>query len=211
MNTPISPRHLRGRSAGGRTPYLEEDRLDDSLQNMDSDHPHLDLPEGSLNHRVAGAGEMLPRREDFSAGATTAMEHARATEENARMDSSRNIIHLRPALDRLGNDWELLQDMARFFLEDAPMLVEKTDAAITSGNAAEVEWAAHSLKGLASHFDASSLQTAAQQVETAGRAKNLGGLKDSAAELKVLVDKVCTELEANVIQCDHAPEDCQRS
>lgn len=179
------------------------------MQEIESEHPLLDLPEGSLNHRGAGLGEMLPRKEDFSAGATAAMEHARSKDHDARMDTSRKIIQIRPALDRLGNDWELLQDMARFFLEDAPMLVDKTDAAISSGNAAEVEWAAHSLKGLASHFDAAPLQTAAQQVETAGRAKNLGSLKDSAAELKVLVEKVCTELEASVLHCDHAPDDCQ--
>ncbi len=59
-----------------------------------------------------------------------------------------------PRPSRLGNDWELLQDMARFFLEDAPMLVDKTDAAISSGNAAEVEMGgAHSLEGTGfTHF-----------------------------------------------------------
>lgn len=204
MKTPI---FLRPAADAARAPYPDAERQEQALEGKMVDHSGINLGEGSLNERDVGSRDKKSGGDRSPPTGPPPPRPGSPHFEVTRMDKSRHIIQLRPALNRLGNDWELLQDMARFFLEDAPMLVEKTDAAITSGNAAEVEWAAHSLKGLASHFDAAPLQTAAQEVESAGRARNLASLKDSAAELKVLVDQVCTELETSVLHSESQPDD----
>lgn len=69
------------------------------------------------------------------------------------------------SLDRLGGDEALLRDMAGFFLEDAPLLMQQVQVALGRRETREAGIAAHSLKGLAATFDAEAVLQGAGQIE----------------------------------------------
>jgi CheY-like chemotaxis protein len=74
------------------------------------------------------------------------------------------------ALDRVGGDEALLQELCQIFLRESPKLLERLRAAIAASDAAELERAAHSLKGEAGYLSGSGASRVAQQLqETAGR------------------------------------------
>lgn len=52
------------------------------------------------------------------------------------------------ALSRVGGDEELLKEIALIFLEDYPNSLREIRAAIASGDASQLERAAHSLEGI---------------------------------------------------------------
>jgi two-component system, sensor histidine kinase and response regulator len=77
--------------------------------------------------------------------------------------------NLRAALERLDGDAELLSMLITVYLEDSMELLSRLSAAIEVRDAASAERAAHSLKGLASNFDAFPAVEAALVIETAAR------------------------------------------
>lgn len=69
------------------------------------------------------------------------------------------------ALARLGGDPRLFSEIVVLFLEDSPKLLDRARQALGEADLAELERAAHSLKGLSVNFDASDLASAAAAVE----------------------------------------------
>ena len=79
------------------------------------------------------------------------------------------LCNLRAALERLDGDAELLSMLIAVYLEDSVELLARLTAAIDQRDAANAERAAHSLKGLASNFDAFPAVETALAIETAAR------------------------------------------
>ncbi len=77
------------------------------------------------------------------------------------------------ALERVGGDFELLQEIAKLFLEHSPELILEMRTAIESGNAKALEHAAHSLKGSVGNFGADACYEAAYQLERLARKGDL--------------------------------------
>ena len=77
--------------------------------------------------------------------------------------------NLRAALERLDGDAELLSMLIAVYMEDSVELLARLAAAIDQRDAANAERAAHSLKGLASNFDAFPAVETALAIETAAR------------------------------------------
>jgi len=69
------------------------------------------------------------------------------------------------ALERLGGDEELFQELMTFFVEDAPELLQAIHVGLRVGNARGVEHAAHTLRGLAANFDAEKAMNMAGSIE----------------------------------------------
>jgi two-component system sensor histidine kinase/response regulator len=88
------------------------------------------------------------------------------------------------ALDRIGGDEELLQDLCHIFLEESPKLLQKLQQAVAAGDTDGVMRAAHSLKGEASYLGADGTSHAARQLEEMGRDKNLSQAGDTLAALE---------------------------
>ena len=65
----------------------------------------------------------------------------------------------------MGDDHELFQEMAGLLKADAPGLLEAIRSAQAQANQAELQRAAHTLKGLASNFGAERAVAAAAEVE----------------------------------------------
>jgi HPt (histidine-containing phosphotransfer) domain-containing protein len=69
------------------------------------------------------------------------------------------------ALARMAGDVDLLKKIAEFFREDSIVLIEALAQAVADGNLKNVEHGAHSLKGLAGHFNAEAAMLATERLE----------------------------------------------
>jgi two-component system, sensor histidine kinase and response regulator len=72
-------------------------------------------------------------------------------------------------LARVGGDRELLVEISRLFVDDAPRHLEKIRRALDERDGESLRRAAHGLKGAAANFDAEGVVTAARALEEIGR------------------------------------------
>ena len=99
-------------------------------------------------------------------------------------------VNLARALERMGGDRDLLVEMARFYLEDTPGLLQTLRASLQEQKAEEATRAAHSLKGLSANFDAHAAVQTALAVETAGRSGDLACAAALVPDLQAQIDEV---------------------
>jgi HPt (histidine-containing phosphotransfer) domain-containing protein len=72
-------------------------------------------------------------------------------------------------LARVGGDRELLADISRLFIDDAPTHLEQIRQALDDRDGESLHRAAHGLKGAAANFDADGVVSAARVLEEIGR------------------------------------------
>lgn len=94
------------------------------------------------------------------------------------------VIDFSAALQRLGGDKRLLQELVKFFLEDFPGLLRTARAGLEKQDWPKVQRAAHSLKGLAANFTAEPAVQALQAVESSCSMQNA----DKTAKLMRVAD-----------------------
>jgi len=100
------------------------------------------------------------------------------------------------ALSRVGGDLELLQEIARLFLEDEANMFEAIETAAAGGDSKVLERAAHTLKGCVSNFGAAHAYEASLQLEKLGRAGEFAPVSDGLARLRTALDELRPELQA---------------
>jgi two-component system, sensor histidine kinase and response regulator len=105
------------------------------------------------------------------------------------------LMDLENALRRLDGDQSLLIDLIGFYLEDYPGLLTKMDEASEAEDAASLERAAHSLKGLVANFDAMYARDLAQRMEFAAKERDLTTASGLISNLKTAASDLATELE----------------
>ena len=88
------------------------------------------------------------------------------------------------ALDRVGGDVSLLQEVAQLFLEDYPHSLSAIESALAHGDAKALERAAHTLKGAVANFGVEPVVQAALALEMSGRANDLSTCELQLADLK---------------------------
>jgi protein-histidine pros-kinase len=103
---------------------------------------------------------------------------------SARDVSQLATVDLEGALARLLGKEDLLQDLVQFFCEDAPPLLEKVRRGIAADDAGLVEYAAHSLKGLATNFGAARSIEAARRLEEMAHDGEVDGFGSAADMLE---------------------------
>jgi HPt (histidine-containing phosphotransfer) domain-containing protein len=89
------------------------------------------------------------------------------------MTSLGAVLDVADALDRLGNDEELLREIIQIYAEDSPHMLEQIHAAAANGDARALQRAAHSLKGLAATLSAQDVVGSAARLEHMGAVCNL--------------------------------------
>jgi HPt (histidine-containing phosphotransfer) domain-containing protein len=94
------------------------------------------------------------------------------------------------ALHGAGGDRELLQALARRFLEQVPHLLAEVHAAILLGDGRALERTAHQLKGAAAHFGARGVCSAAAELEVLGREGKLAGAATAYGALEQAVARL---------------------
>jgi HPt (histidine-containing phosphotransfer) domain-containing protein len=95
-----------------------------------------------------------------------------------------DILNLAVALERVGGDRELLEEVATVFLSTAPDLIRQIREAVASRDAAKLQRAAHTLKGSLGNFAAQAACDAALRLEERGRSGNLDGVGEALARLE---------------------------
>jgi two-component system, sensor histidine kinase and response regulator len=99
------------------------------------------------------------------------------------------------ALARVGGDVDLLNDIARVFLDDCPRALAELRDAGARGDCALAERAAHGLKGAASNFGAKRVVEASLHIERMGRAGSLDGFAAALEALENGLASLQEELE----------------
>jgi CheY-like chemotaxis protein len=100
------------------------------------------------------------------------------------------------ALARVGNDGELLQELAELFLRECPHILQDLRSAVRERNAAKLKAAAHNLKGSVDNFAAQSVFLAALRLEMLGRSGTLEGAANALETLEKEIDRLRPELLA---------------
>ncbi|MBW3597066.1 MAG: response regulator, partial [Planctomycetes bacterium] len=134
-------------------------------------------------------GIARPRRPRISGEASVTGAEAAESEPIEQMD-------LDAALERMDGNYELLADMAGFFLEDAPELLDRIRDGIAGYAPEEVQRAAHSLKGLAANFNAQRTIETAKEIEYAAEAGDLPAAASRLPELERLVESLAQSLKS---------------
>jgi len=77
------------------------------------------------------------------------------------------------ALNRLGDDEALLEEILGVYFEDTPRQLEALKEAVERGDSAAIRRQAHTLKGSSGNVGAVSMQEVAFQIEKAGETGDL--------------------------------------
>jgi two-component system sensor histidine kinase/response regulator len=106
------------------------------------------------------------------------------------------LIEVRPevvfdavaALEGIGGDLDLLKEIAAIFLDECPQMVVLLSDAVDRGDAKQLKFAAHRLKGSASSFVSQAVEDAALRLERMGSAGDTTGSSEAFADLSVVLD-----------------------
>jgi HPt (histidine-containing phosphotransfer) domain-containing protein len=93
------------------------------------------------------------------------------------------VFDVEAALARLGNDQSLFEEMIEFFFADSPGLLRQIREGVERNDAKQVERSAHSLKGMASMFDAGRTVASAAAIEEIARSRQLERVPPLAEQL----------------------------
>jgi CheY-like chemotaxis protein len=89
-------------------------------------------------------------------------------------------------LARVGGDRQLLAEISKLFVDDAPLHLQRIRQAIDARDGDALRRAAHGLKGAAANFDAAGVVTAARTLEEMGKNNQFAG--DEAAWLVLFTE-----------------------
>ena len=99
------------------------------------------------------------------------------------------------ALKRVGGDRELLARIIDFVVEDSPQFLTRIETALKDNKYAEVELAAHSLKGLVSNLHCVAVQEKATEIEGLARNHNRDAITQAFAILEDLTQKMMLKID----------------
>jgi two-component system, sensor histidine kinase and response regulator len=130
---------------------------------------YVSKPISSQELEEALAGVLLVRSEPKS------VSRPEVNQEDAKPPAvSGGIVWNRgETLERLGGDEKLLHEVLEIFLDDVPKHMASLRRAIAEGNAADVEGAAHTLKGELGYLGISEVSRKAGEMEEFGRKSDL--------------------------------------
>ena len=101
-----------------------------------------------------------------------------------------SILNLAAALERVGGDNELLEEVAKLFLDSAPDLLGQIREAVARRDPQALQHAAHTLKGSVGNFGAEAAFDAALRLEKMGRAGDLAGVKEAFEALEAEMQRL---------------------
>jgi PAS domain S-box-containing protein len=133
--------------------------------------------------------ELFDSVEAVALGVVTPVTHPKAA-ESLREVAPGAVLDETVALARVGDDRELLAEMAELFLHECPQLMNDLQRAVASGDPAIVKSAAHKLKGAVDNFAAPGAFEAARRLETMGRSGDLTGMQETWCTLEKEMDRL---------------------
>ncbi len=98
------------------------------------------------------------------------------------------------ALDRVGGDEELLDEIVGLYLGEYPELLNQIQTAVRAGDAPSLYRSAHTLKGSLGALGAEAAQQRALDLEMSGRNGELNSASNMLSDLENLLRQLHTEL-----------------
>ena len=105
------------------------------------------------------------------------------------------LFDLAGTLERLGDDNELLKEVAAIYVASARGQVETIGAALERGDLVEAYREAHSLKGATATFEARTVVAAVAEVEACGKRGDAAAANAAFAPMKDLIARLLAEIE----------------
>jgi CheY-like chemotaxis protein/HPt (histidine-containing phosphotransfer) domain-containing protein len=99
-------------------------------------------------------------------------------------------------LARVGGDRQLLAEISRLFVDDAPRHLDRIRAALDARDGEALRRAAHGLKGAAANFDADAVVDAARELEEIGRTAQFDDQEAAWNALGVEIDRLLVLLRS---------------
>jgi two-component system sensor histidine kinase/response regulator len=147
-----------------------------------------------LERAIASA---VPASDVTSVGRSTKPEEENAVANNLMAwDITR-------ALERLGGDEQLLQDVMEIFLQEIPKQMTNLRQAVAQGNADAIAKTAHRLKGELGYLGISELSQKAGELEEMGRKRNL----EHAAGTFAVFETEISAVVASIRSVNHKTDD----
>lgn len=106
------------------------------------------------------------------------------------------VLNRGDILERLGGDEEIFAMMLDMYLQDVDANCASLDAALASGQAAELQREAHTVKGLLATFSDESGAAAAFAIERQAKAGELAGQAAAVAAVQARLREVAAVLAA---------------
>jgi len=106
-----------------------------------------------------------------------------------------SVLDWAAALERLGGDEELLEEMAEVFVDESARCLHELRTGLADQRWTDVRRAAHTLKGAMDHFCAGAGYAAALRVERLATEQQPDGLPEALAELDESVRQVLAALK----------------
>jgi two-component system sensor histidine kinase/response regulator len=100
------------------------------------------------------------------------------------------IFDYNGSLKRFGNDEKLFSEMVGFFFDDAPAWLAALRTAVAQNDPAQIQRAAHTLKGITANFGASHATAAAAQIEQHVGMGNLSAVSRALPLLENAIDEL---------------------
>ena len=115
---------------------------------------------------------------------------------------SRSVAGLQreEALSRVGDDLDLLKEIAQLFLDDCGNMMDAVEQAVSTADPQALERSAHALKGCVSNFGADDAYKAAFDLEQLGRALDLAPVAPAYVRLQSAIQALCPELRALIAE-----------
>lgn len=117
------------------------------------------------------------------------------------------LLQVDAALQRLGGDIELLDQIILIYLEDAPTLLHTAREALAKGDAGELRRAAHSLKSMMATLGAPAGVTAALRLEQCAACSDFADASDLVCECGERVAELSRTLGAYYTSASSAAEE----
>jgi PAS domain S-box-containing protein len=119
------------------------------------------------------------------------------------------VLDRQGLMERVGDDPELLREVIQIFRDELPHLRARVTDAIRRESAAELERAAHGLKGSVGIFGAAPAVRAALALEQMGRAGTLRGADAASETLARELDRLVGAVADLTREVTHAGADCR--
>ncbi|HBI24803.1 MAG TPA: hypothetical protein DDX84_11530 [Nitrospiraceae bacterium] len=111
------------------------------------------------------------------------------------------MIDKEGALERMGGDEKLFQELLQLYIEQIPQHILQIGAAINSLNREVIKRIAHTVKGASANVGAVTIQQAAIEIESAVNKEDLENLRHRLEKMKTEAGKLCSLfINNNLIQ-----------
>jgi CheY-like chemotaxis protein/HPt (histidine-containing phosphotransfer) domain-containing protein len=179
-------RELEREGSLPRTPILAV-----TAHTLDSDRKAvLEAGMDELVPKPIVADHMLATMQRFLADAPVAVSG------NAPPNAIEDVIDWHEALNRMDGDAEVLDQLLRIFLIDSTNMMRRLEDARESGEAAQLERAAHGLKGASGTISARHVEVLARNVEELARAGRMNEARDVFDDLRREMQRLVHVLES---------------